>query len=118
MKSVIRMLCATAVAMPLWMAAGSAYAQTNINPDLGTPCSQGGVEACNPAQLAPWWRGGHVYRDYRPVYPHWRDIRNHRQTRRDAHEEWCYGTYRSYRAWDNTFKPYSGPRKQCNSPYG
>ena len=37
---------------------------------------------------------------------------------RTAHERWCYEQYRSYRAWDNTFQPYHGPRKQCVSPYG
>lgn len=36
----------------------------------------------------------------------------------DAHAEWCHARYRSYRAWDNTFQPYNGPRRQCISPYG
>ncbi len=36
----------------------------------------------------------------------------------DAHIEWCYGQYRSYREWDNTWKPYRGPRRQCFSPFG
>jgi hypothetical protein len=35
-----------------------------------------------------------------------------------AHVQWCYNRYRSYRAWDNTFQPYYGPRQQCISPYG
>jgi hypothetical protein len=34
-----------------------------------------------------------------------------------AHVEWCYDRYRSYRASDNTFQPYNGPRRQCYSPY-
>jgi hypothetical protein len=34
-----------------------------------------------------------------------------------AHVEWCYDRYRSYRAYDNTFQPYNGPRQQCYSPY-
>ena len=34
-----------------------------------------------------------------------------------AHVQWCYNRYRSYRAWDNTFQPYNGPRQQCWSPY-
>jgi len=34
-----------------------------------------------------------------------------------AHVQWCYNRYRSYRAWDNTFQPYGGPRQQCWSPY-
>ena len=35
----------------------------------------------------------------------------------DAHVSWCQGRYRSYRAWDNSFQPYHGPRQQCRSPY-
>ena len=35
----------------------------------------------------------------------------------DAHVRWCYNRYRSYRAADNTFQPYNGPRQQCYSPY-
>ncbi|MBX5225480.1 BA14K family protein [Rhizobium sp. NLR9b] len=34
-----------------------------------------------------------------------------------SHESWCYARYRSYRAYDNTFQPYSGPRRQCIGPY-
>lgn len=36
----------------------------------------------------------------------------------NAHVEWCYARYRSYRERDNTFQPYQGPRRQCHSPYG
>ena len=35
----------------------------------------------------------------------------------NAHVRWCYYRYRSYRAYDNTFQPYNGPRRQCYSPY-
>ncbi|TGS15817.1 BA14K family protein [Mesorhizobium sp. M2E.F.Ca.ET.209.01.1.1] len=35
-----------------------------------------------------------------------------------AHVRWCYDRYRSYRAWDNSYQPYDGPRQQCWSPYG
>jgi hypothetical protein len=35
----------------------------------------------------------------------------------NAHVRWCYSKYRSYRASDNTFQPYNGPRRQCRSPY-
>lgn len=34
-----------------------------------------------------------------------------------AHVAWCHDRYRSYRAWDNSFQPYHGPRQQCYSPY-
>lgn len=36
----------------------------------------------------------------------------------NAHVQWCYNRYRSYRSSDNTFQPNSGPRRQCVSPYG
>lgn len=34
-----------------------------------------------------------------------------------AHVRWCYNRYRSYRAYDDTYQPYDGPRRQCYSPY-
>ena len=34
-----------------------------------------------------------------------------------AHTRWCESRYRSYRAYDNTWQPYDGPRRQCWSPY-
>lgn len=35
-----------------------------------------------------------------------------------AHVQWCYDRWRSYRASDNSYQPYNGPRRQCVSPYG
>ncbi|MAS07169.1 MAG: lectin BA14k [Ahrensia sp.] len=35
----------------------------------------------------------------------------------EHHYRWCERRYLSYRRWDNTFKPYYEPRKQCVSPY-
>ncbi|QIB32827.1 BA14K family protein [Ancylobacter pratisalsi] len=35
----------------------------------------------------------------------------------NAHIRWCAANYRSYRAYDNTYQPYNGPRRQCVSPY-
>ena len=35
----------------------------------------------------------------------------------NAHVSWCYDRYRSYRASDDTFQPYHGPRRLCRSPY-
>jgi hypothetical protein len=80
------------------------------------------------------WRGHRGYRHHRPGYryhngawfplaafgtgviigstvnrPVYRGVRSHTQ--------WCYNRYRSYRASDNTYQPYNGPRRQCNSPY-
>jgi hypothetical protein len=33
------------------------------------------------------------------------------------HVSWCASRYKSYRASDNTFQPYNGPRRTCASPY-
>jgi hypothetical protein len=30
--------------------------------------------------------------------------------------EWCYARYRSYRVEDNSYQPFSGPRRQCEAP--
>lgn len=87
----------------------------------------------------PYYRGYRGYRYYRPGYRRYNDfwfpgaafatgaiiggiIANSQPTYRysgggSAHERWCYNRYRSYRAWDNTFQPYNGPRRQCYSPY-
>ncbi|TGQ42734.1 MULTISPECIES: BA14K family protein [unclassified Mesorhizobium] len=43
--------------------------------------------------------------------------RRYYRTLSSAHVRWCYNRYRSYRAADNTFQPYYGPRQQCISPY-
>jgi hypothetical protein len=49
-----------------------------------------------------------IYRPrYKPVY----------RGGGSAHVEWCYDRYRSYRAWDNSWQPNHGRRRQCVSPY-
>jgi hypothetical protein len=35
-----------------------------------------------------------------------------------AHVRWCSDHYATYRAWDNSYRPYVGPRRQCLSPFG
>lgn len=50
-----------------------------------------------------------------PVYYERRVVRRARMS--EAHVNWCYNRYRSYRAYDNTYQPYGGPRRQCYSPY-
>ena len=56
---------------------------------------------------------------YSDPYPRYVQPRRIYRTERlsSAHVRWCYDRYRSYRAWDNTFQPNYGPRKQCWSPY-
>ena len=34
------------------------------------------------------------------------------------HVQWCEAHYRSYRAYDDTFQPYNGPRQVCVTPFG
>lgn len=34
-----------------------------------------------------------------------------------GHAEWCSTRYRSYRASDDTFQPFDGPRRPCVSPF-
>lgn len=82
-----------------------------------------------------WYKGHRGYRYYRPGYREYNGfwfpaaaflagalitgaIANQPQASYgSSHVEWCYGRYRSYRAYDNTFQPYHGPRQQCYSPY-
>lgn len=35
----------------------------------------------------------------------------------NAHLRWCQERYASYRAADDTFQPFDGGRRRCNSPY-
>jgi len=81
-----------------------------------------------------YWHGHRGYRHHRPGYRRYNGWwfppaafalgaiiggaidRNGPATNR--HIQWCYDHYRSYRASDNTFQPYHGPRRQCRSPYG
>jgi hypothetical protein len=69
------------------------------------------------------YRGPSIYFDfavpsYRYGQPHYAPRRGYRSYGgSSAHVRWCYNRYRSYRAWDNTFQPYYGGRRQCWSPY-
>lgn len=78
----------------------------------------------------PGWGYGPGWRHQRPWYgpsvgiyvepaPRYYSSRRYytRPATGSAHVEWCYGQYRSYRASDNTWQPYQGPRRQCVSPY-
>lgn len=88
-----------------------------------------------------YYRGYRGYRDYRPGYRRYNDgfwypgaafitgaivggviasqpaPRVRSRNYGSAHVQWCYDRYRSYRASDNTFQPYNGPRRACRSPY-
>lgn len=82
-----------------------------------------------------YWKGYRGYRGYRNGYQRYNDgywypraafslgIIIAPQPRRiirsvgNAHVNWCYNRYRSYRAYDNSYQPYGGPRRACYSPY-
>ncbi len=87
-------------------------------------------------QRAWYWRGHRGYDHYRPGYRRHGDlwfplaafaagaiisgaIANDAPPAYsgNAHVRYCYNRYKSYRASDNTFQPYNGPRRQCISPY-
>lgn len=66
----------------------------------------------------------YIYPGYSYAQPSYRYVpryvqppRHNRVQMSRAHVDWCYSRYRSYRAYDNTFQPYNGPRRQCYSPY-
>ena len=80
------------------------------------------------------WHGHRGYRDRRPGYRRHSDgwwyplaafglgaaiggAINNQPSVGGSHVQWCANRYRSYRAYDNTFQPNYGPRKQCVSPY-
>ena len=62
----------------------------------------------------PYYRHDRRYWGPPPVYRH-RRAPIYRGG--NPHVRWCYNRYRSYRAYDNTFQPNYGPRRQCYSPY-
>jgi hypothetical protein len=84
-----------------------------------------------------YWNGHRGYREYHRGYrrhgDYWFPLaafatgalitgaiinsENNRVYEGNAHVQWCYDHYRSYRASDNTFQPNYGPRRQCRSPY-
>ncbi|TJV07235.1 MAG: BA14K family protein [Mesorhizobium sp.] len=84
-----------------------------------------------------YWNGHRGYREYRRGYrrhgDYWFPLaafatgalitgaivnsESNRVYEGNAHVQWCYDRYRSYRASDNTFQPNYGPRRQCRSPY-
>jgi len=59
--------------------------------------------------------GGAISREAAPPPPAYRGRPGVRLS--DQHVRWCYDRYRSYRAADNSFQPYNGPRRECRSPY-
>lgn len=91
-----------------------------------------------PAPRPGYWNGHRGYRYQRPGYRYydgwWYPLAAfgvgaavgsmiaqpqpvYRGSYSAAHYQYCENRYKSYRASDNTFQPYNGPRQQCYSPY-
>jgi len=78
-----------------------------------------------------YWRGHRGYDHYRPGYRRYGDfwfplaafatgaiisgaiVNDRPPAYGSSHQARCYARYRSYRAYDNTYQPYNGPRRQC-----
>lgn len=139
MKRSLIAICAAAIAAPLAFAAAPVAAQ-GFSLEFGPQGPRLGFYTEGPRVYYNGYRGyrdrraGHRYHsgywfphqafvDRRHTgsirdYDRRHDYRyNYRQDYGRAHVDWCYDRYRSYRASDNTFQPYSGSRRQCYSPY-
>ena len=64
-----------------------------------------------------YYRPRRYYRRWRPAPRYYAPRPRYRAALPRAHYNWCFNRYRSYRASDNTFQPYNGPRRRCRSPY-
>jgi hypothetical protein len=139
MKRSLMAICAAALAAPLAFSAAPAAAQgfsLEIGPDgprfglynEGPRVYYNGFRGYRDRRAGYRYHGGYwfpheAFMDHRhtgSIYDYDRRREYRREYRRDygrAHVEWCYDRYRSYRASDNTFQPYSGSRQQCYSPY-
>ncbi|MEJ8475485.1 BA14K family protein [Roseibium algae] len=70
-------------------------------------------------QFNGWWFPSAAFSagpDGSNVKNHGRKVQKHTRLSR-KHYAWCEKKYRSYRASDNTFNPYKGPRRACRSPF-
>ncbi|MCM2293239.1 BA14K family protein [Allorhizobium sp. BGMRC 0089] len=135
----MKRLAAIVLSLTTSLAALPVQAATEITP---APAARPSAPVVELAQAGPpYWRH---HRHGPPRRHHWRHHRHHgdgaaaaiigglaagailggamHQRPRvyrgtNAHVQWCYDHYRSYRAYDNTYQPYEGPRRQCYSPY-
>ncbi|MDQ0559729.1 hypothetical protein QO004_001511 [Rhizobium mesoamericanum] len=66
--------------------------------------------------LAPYYGSSYRYQ-HRPYgYRPYREYEPSVAYEGGSHMSWCFARYRTYRAFDNTFQPYYGPRLQCVGP--
>jgi hypothetical protein len=89
-----------------------------------------------PPRRDGYYNGHRGYRDRRPGYRqhngYWFPLAafatgaiiggaiNNNQARPaygGSHHEWCANRWRSYRAYDNSYQPNNGPRRECVSPF-
>ena len=134
MKTTIKSGFAAAMAVAM-------FATTFVSaPAIAMPLAKAGVAQTSDVEQVQYrerrgWHGGHRgYRHHRHGYRRHSDgwwyplaafglgaaiggAINNQPSVGGSHVQWCANRYRSYRAYDNTFQPNYGPRKQCVSPY-
>lgn len=127
------------VAAGISAAIGAATISANAAPLATTPQMEAGpyVILAKYDQGFHWQNGQPYYRGYKGSPHHRHGYREYNgfwfplaafglgallggmlSNSNNAHVDWCYQHYKSYRAYDNTYQPYHGPRRQCRSPYG
>ncbi|EJT04899.1 hypothetical protein RCCGE510_12226 [Rhizobium sp. CCGE 510] len=94
---------------------GGALAQPYYGSYYGSPYGYYGSPSPYGYYRRPYGYYGSPYRYYGRPYRAYASSAYY--GRGGSHEDWCYARYRSYRAFDNTFQPYHGPRRHCVGPY-
>jgi hypothetical protein len=111
-----------------------AQALPNVPQRMDVQPAQSGIELARAKVKVKVWRGNRNWRGHRGYRAKRYGYRRHhngywyprsaftvriapRARAGGGHMRWCRNHYASYRASDNTFKPYNGQRRVCRSPY-
>jgi len=76
---------------------------------------RGGFSGFNRGGI--YYRGGGYYRSNNVVPYIVGGVAYQSQAHYSQHVAWCDEKYRSYNVRTDSFQPYNGPRRRCNSPY-
>ncbi len=97
-----------------WRGRGGGDAAAAIIGGLAAGAIIGGL--ARPRYYDDYYGGYYEPRYYRPrVYYQPRVY--YRSGGLDAHQQWCLNRWKSYDVRSDTYQPYNGPRRYCNSPY-
>lgn len=142
-KLVCSALLGAAIAGSAFVGSAQAQSAGSLAVPLITSAEAGPVVKAEPVEYRHWRRyhrrhyrhhhghgGAGIYFNFgngsfsltvpeRRYYPRYHHRRYYDYPRRNstAHVNWCSARYRTYEAWNNTFQPYHGSRRQCISPY-